>query len=101
MPVKEIETIVIKFIHDGLPYVLRRHCIYRVYHEELIYICRCDITHLPEYGDEHIMEICAHTALDVYFEQQQEMHQHIKETMEPLFGLYESLKNIFEGGNNK
>jgi hypothetical protein len=29
------------------------------------------------------------------------MRQHIKETMEPFAGLYESLKNIFEGGNNK
>ena len=97
MPVKELENITIKFIHNGLEYELRNFEIYRNHH----YVCRCDITHLPEYGDRHIMEICAHVALDVYLEQQEKMQKQIVEKMQPFAGFYKSLKNIFEGGENK
>ena len=101
MPVRELENIVIKFIHRGAEYELRKNYIYRMYHGEPIYVCCCDITYLPEYGDKHIMEMCAHVALEVYLEQKAQMYEHIKETMEPFTGLYESLKNIFEGGTER
>lgn len=101
MPVKKLKDVFIKFIHRGIEYELRHYIIYQMHHGVPNYVCRCDISHLPEYGDEHIMEICAHVALDVYLEQQEKMQERIVEKMQPFAGLYKSLKNIFEGGNKR